>query len=126
MKLIPAIDEFLTHLRLERDASPKTTEQYAFHLFRLACHMMPGLAEEKVDDNRASSKTLYLDTSIDRRELRERQRILSLRHPAMIEDLSREDIRDFRIALHDQHLSITTVNAHIISIRSFLKYLKKA
>jgi site-specific recombinase XerD len=126
MKILLAIDEFITHLRLERDASPRTVEQYSFHLFRFACFLMPKLETVTAAGESVSAKNLYLRSDLDRRELRARQRELAQDHSADIADIGREDIRDFRIALHDRGLSTKTVNAHVISLRSWLKYLRKA
>lgn len=42
-----------------------------------------------------------------------------------IEDIKKEDFDEWRLSLADRGLSIKTVNAHIITIRSWLKYLKK-
>jgi site-specific recombinase XerD len=42
-----------------------------------------------------------------------------------IESITKEDIDIWRLSLADSGLSVKTVNAHIITMRSFLKYLKK-
>jgi site-specific recombinase XerD len=42
-----------------------------------------------------------------------------------IESITKEDIDTWRLSLADSGLSVKTVNAHIITMRSFLKYLKK-
>ena len=42
-----------------------------------------------------------------------------------IEEITKEDFDDWRLSLSDSGLSVKTVNAHIITIRSWLKYLKK-
>jgi site-specific recombinase XerD len=42
-----------------------------------------------------------------------------------IESISKEDFDNWRLSLSDSGLSVKTVNAHIITIRSWLKYLKK-
>ena len=42
-----------------------------------------------------------------------------------IEGISKEDFDNWRLSLSDSGLSVKTVNAHIITIRSWLKYLKK-
>jgi site-specific recombinase XerD len=42
-----------------------------------------------------------------------------------IEQITKEDFDAWRLSLSDSGLSIKTVNAHIITIRSWLKYLKK-
>ena len=42
-----------------------------------------------------------------------------------IESITKEDFDLWRLSLADAGLSVKTVNAHIITIRSWLKYLKK-
>jgi integrase/recombinase XerD len=42
-----------------------------------------------------------------------------------IEQITKEDFDAWRLSLSDSGLSVKTVNAHIITIRSWLKYLKK-
>lgn len=42
-----------------------------------------------------------------------------------IEQITKEDFDTWRLSLADSGLSVKTVNAHIITIRSWLKYLKK-
>lgn len=42
-----------------------------------------------------------------------------------IESITKEDFDAWRLSLSDSGLSVKTVNAHIITIRSWLKYLKK-
>jgi site-specific recombinase XerD len=42
-----------------------------------------------------------------------------------IEDIGRDDIDSFRLYLADSGLSVKTVNAYMITLRSWLKYLKK-
>jgi site-specific recombinase XerD len=45
--------------------------------------------------------------------------------PVDIESVKKEDIDAWRLELSDSGLTAKTVNAHIITIRSWLKYLKK-
>ncbi len=42
-----------------------------------------------------------------------------------VEDISKDDIDAFRLDLSKDELSVKTINAHIITFRSWLKYLKK-
>ncbi len=42
-----------------------------------------------------------------------------------IEAITKEDFDAWRLSLSDSGLSVKTVNAHIITMRSWLKYLKK-
>jgi site-specific recombinase XerD len=42
-----------------------------------------------------------------------------------VEQITREDIDNFRLDLSKDGLSVKSINAHIITFRSWLKYLKK-
>lgn len=42
-----------------------------------------------------------------------------------VENLTKKDFDNWRLSLSDSGLSTKTVNAHMITIRSWLKYLKK-
>jgi site-specific recombinase XerD len=42
-----------------------------------------------------------------------------------VEDIKKHDIDSFRLELSKDNLSTKTINAHIITYRSWLKYLKK-
>jgi site-specific recombinase XerD len=51
---------------------------------------------------------------------------LSKKYPeSNVEQITKEDFDTWRLSLSDSGLSTKTVNAHIITIRSWLKYLKK-
>jgi integrase/recombinase XerD len=51
---------------------------------------------------------------------------LSKKYPKpTIENITKNDFDAWRLSLADSWLSVKTVNAHIITIRSWLKYLKK-
>lgn len=41
MSIITAFDNFLIYLRLHKGRSPKTLEQYAFHIWRLIRWLEP-------------------------------------------------------------------------------------
>jgi site-specific recombinase XerD len=45
--------------------------------------------------------------------------------PIHIESVTKEDLDAWRLELSDSGLTSKTVNAHIITIRSWLKYMKK-
>ena len=45
--------------------------------------------------------------------------------PIEIESIKKDDIDAWRLDLADSGLSVKTVNAHIITLRSWFKYLKK-
>lgn len=46
-------------------------------------------------------------------------------HIPDISEIKKEDFDEWRLSLADSGLSTKTINAHIITIRSWLKYLKK-
>lgn len=79
------IDKFIYHLQYEKNASPKTIENYTLRLNRFIAHT--GDME--------------------------------------VEQLKRMHVLDYRMSLHQQWLSVKTINYHIVALRSFLKFLHK-
>lgn len=125
MPLIQAIHNFLVYLRLHKGRSRKTQEQYLFHLWRFTLWIL-GPKEEKTLKTHHISHML---PPLDRDEAKSwRSPLIDLareyREPT-IESITKEDIDTWRLSLADSGLSVKTVNAHIITMRSFLKYLKK-
>lgn len=125
MSIITALQNFLVYLRLHKGRSRKTQEQYLFHIWRFILWISPKsmrdrLSPLKIQDflppqDKDAAKNWHsplLDLS---REYRE----------PTIESIKKEDFDAWRLSLADSGLSIKTVNAHIITIRSWLKYLKK-
>lgn len=122
MSLLTALSNFLVYLRLHKGRSRKTQEQYMFHIWRFIIWTIPAITNENIsihdflpplDKNLAKNwKSPLLDLWKKYKE-------------PLIEQITKEDYDDWRLSLADSGLSVKTVNAHIITIRSWLKYLKK-
>ncbi len=152
MNIITAFDNFLIYLRLHKGRSRKTQEQYAFHIWRFICFMIPVIATQEAiqvskkqkmdrfvprDDDTTNvfqSKTKPLSPTIflppmDKDAAKNWKspliELAKLYTEPKIEDIKKEDFDIWRLSLADSGLSVKTVNAHIITIRSWLKYLKK-
>lgn len=122
MNPLIALSNFLIYLRLHKGRSRKTQEQYAFHILRfigwitrnpeiLALRprdILPPLTKDK--NHEWHSPLSWLAQAI--------------REP-LIESIAKDDIDLWRISLADSRLSIKTTNAHMITLRSWFKYLKK-
>ncbi len=133
MSLLTALSNFLVYLRLHKGRSRKTQEQYVFHIWRFICYMIPKLHPP------AKNQTAILPgehPSIhDFLPPVDKDAIKTWRSPLIelsrsypeptIEAITKEDFDAWRLSLSDSGLSVKTVNAHIITMRSWLKYLKK-
>lgn len=153
MSLFTSLQNFLIYLRLHKGRSRRTQEQYAFHIWRFICWMIPevsslsfwrtkNLPETGADasyrqhnenknqetKNKPLSPLDFLPP-LDKEAVKTWKSPLielSKLHPEpTIESIKKEDFDSWRLSLADSWLSVKTVNAHIITIRSWLKYLKK-
>lgn len=138
MSLLTALSNYLIYLRLHKGRSRKTQEQYVFHIWRFICYMIPEIQYITLiplaiwEQNNEKIKII---SSIDLLPPIEKEAIKNWRSPLLdlakkfieptIEQISKEDFDTWRLSLSDSGLSVKTVNAHIITIRSWLKYLKK-
>ncbi len=123
MNIITALDNFLIYLRLHKGRSPKTLEQYAFHIWRLVRWLEPRWTRDLPE---WVSHFLFLPHKSEQsNEKHQMIRKLIVLFPAWIESVQKADIDAWRLELSDSGLTAKTVNAHIITIRSWLKYLKK-
>lgn len=125
MNVIESLEKFLTYLRLHKGRSMRTLEQYEFHLWRFFVYLDPRLAKD--DENiLRNHREIFLDTHPEKRgENRKFRAELKNRILIQVEDISKDDIDAFRLDLSKDDLSVKTINAHIITFRSWLKYLKK-
>lgn len=161
MSILTSLQNFLVYLRLHKWRSRKTQEQYAFHIWRFICWMVPVIAKhEAIQASEKQSMDHFPSTSSGRTQPRDdetknesrktnheklsptlflppldREAVKNWKSPLIdlakvypeptIEDIKKEDFDAWRLSLADSWLSVKTVNAHIITIRSWLKYLKK-
>jgi site-specific recombinase XerD len=99
----------------------RTLEQYEFHIWRFFCFLDPRLGEEEI-----SHREIWLDiTPANRMENRMKRKELINKYVFQVEDIKKEDINEFRLNLSKDTLSVKSINAYIITFRSWLKYLKK-
>ena len=121
MQALQALENFLTYLRLHKGRSMRTLEQYEFHIWRLLSFLEPRLPEEE-----SNHREVWLDIHPENRMENRRTRIeLKKKYILEVEEITKEDIDAFRLDLSKDNLSIKSINAHIITYRSWLKYLKK-
>jgi site-specific recombinase XerD len=71
-------------------------------------------------------REVFLDLSSEKRmENRMIRKNLAIKYLFEVEQITKEDINAFRLDLSKDKLSVKSINAHIITFRSWLKYLKK-
>lgn len=150
MSLLTALSNFLVYLRLHKGRSRKTQEQYVFHIWRFICYMIPEVSVIPGLTRNLDSEYLTNPRFLHTQEWQKQPKLISIhdflppldkelikswRSPLgelardfpepIIEQITKEDFDAWRLSLSDSGLSVKTVNAHIITIRSWLKYLKK-
>lgn len=155
MSLFTSLQNFLIYLRLHKGRSRRTQEQYAFHIWRFICWIVPeasslsfwgtkDLLETGIDASyRQHDKTKNESRKTNHEKLSpldflpplDKEAVKTWKSPLIelarafptptIEEIKKEDFDTWRLSLADSGLSVKTVNAHIITIRSWLKYLKK-
>jgi site-specific recombinase XerD len=122
MSLSNALYDFLVYLRLHKGRSRKTQEQYMFHIWRFIVWTLPEIQSEEVSIHDFLPP---LDKDLVKHW---KSPLLDLwkKYPKpSIEEITKDDFDNWRLSLSDSGLSVKTVNAHIITIRSWLKYMKK-
>jgi site-specific recombinase XerD len=122
MHALLALENFLTYLRLHKGRSMRTVEQYEFHIWRFLSFLEPKLREESIHH-----REVYLDLQTEKRsENRHIRDELKKKYPLLaVEQIQKEDIDAFRLDLSKDGLSVKSINAHVITFRSWFKYLKK-
>lgn len=133
MNIVTALNDFLVYLRLHKGRSRKTQEQYAFHIWRFITWAHPELITEleiqlttKDNEKPHISPALFLPPEVQKS--RWQSPLLTLaqnKNIPKIEKIKKQDFDEWRLMLSDSGLSTKTVNAHVITMRSWLKYLKK-
>lgn len=122
MNIIEALQKFVIYLKINRNASPKTIEQYSFHLFKFIQYLDFELTKN------LDFKQIFLSFPTNPALIKQKKTILNeliSNFDWKIEDIDLEIINNFRFSLSETDLNIKTVNAYMISLRTFFKYLKK-
>lgn len=112
----------MIYLRINRNSSPKTLEQYIFHLFKFIQYLDFELTKN------LNFKQIFLLFPTNPALIKQKKAILNeliSNFDWKIEDIDLEIINNFRFSLSETDLNIKTVNAYMISLRTFFKYLKK-
>lgn len=126
MNLIRAIDAFLIYLRINKNASPKTIEQYERHLAKLLFYLVPDISV--FDGKNVKHELIFLESPEDpikRYEKNVLKRFLLDNCHLELENVKIDDLNEFRLYIAEKWLSIKTVNAYMITFRSFFKFCHK-
>ncbi len=122
MNLIEALQKFIVWLRISKNASPRTLEQYVFHIWKLIQYLNIELTKN------IDYKFLFLQSPTAPDLIRLKKRYaddLISWFDWKIEELDMDILNNFRFSLSETDLSIKTVNAYMITLRTFFKYLRK-
>ena len=122
MELIKAVEKFIIWLKINRNASIKTIEQYEFHIYKFLCYLNPEI--EKMIDH----KLVFISSPLEPKIIKERNDQKKLLYELIdwkLKDIDLDIVNNFRFQLSQKDLDIKTVNAYMISLRTFFKYIKK-
>ncbi len=103
MKYISALEEFITYLRLHRNASPKTIEQYELHIWKFLEFVDPKTTGHP--DLDLPHHAIFVETSEDpEKRAKKMQTKMFLRGLCRleIENVNLEDLNEFRLFLADK------------------------
>ena len=127
MNFIRAIDEFLIYIRIHKNLSPKTVEQYERHLVKFLWYLVPEISE--FEWKRVNHELIFLESpedSVKRTEKNVLKRFFLDNCPLELSNVKISDLNEFRLYIAEKWLSIKTVNAYMITFRSFFKFCRKS
>ncbi len=125
LSFFQAIEKFNLYLRINRNSSSKTIEQYCFHLFSFLKFFHRDIASSL---ETLEFRAIFLEIpSVSEKMIKKQQQTDFCKKylTTKLSDITLDVINSFRLYLSQKNLWIKTVNAYMISIRSFCKYLKK-
>ena len=125
ISLFQAIEKFIIYLKVHRNASDRTIEQYTFHLFAFLKFFHMDIAEVL---QKLEFRLIFIKVPQNSQESNKKQQQIDFCRKYLTTEISKitiDDINTFRFRLSQKNLWIKTVNAYMISVRSFLKFLKK-
>ena len=123
MTLLKALSDFLIYLRIHKQSSDKTLEQYGRHILALAQHLYADYPQNC--DIRVFQELQVWKYPKDSEKHSQLTHFLRTSDTAKISEISLDDVNAFRFHLANQDISLKTVTMYMISIRAFWKYLKK-
>lgn len=127
MNFIRAIDEFLIYIRIHKNLSPKTVEQYERHLVKFLWYLVPEISE--FEWKPIDHELIFLESPEDsekRLEKNKYKRFLLDNCPLELKNIKISDLNEFRLYIAEKWLSIKTINAYMITFRSFFKFCRKS
>ncbi|MDD2487060.1 MAG: tyrosine-type recombinase/integrase [Candidatus Gracilibacteria bacterium] len=122
MELIKAVEKFIIWLKINRNASIKTIEQYEFHIYKFLSYLNPEI------ESKINHRLVFIDSPTEPKLIKERndqKKILYGLIDWKLKDIDIDIVNNFRFQLSQKDLDIKTVNAYMISLRTFFKYIKK-
>lgn len=122
-----AAERFLTYLRVFKNASPKTVEQYARHVSALLAWYHPDSQTawgEKVDYVRILLEAPPTEAKAKAAHSALLQHVRGLSRKTL-KSVTLDEITGFRLHKAQQGVSIETVNAYMITLRAFFRYCSK-
>ncbi|EKD66052.1 MAG: hypothetical protein ACD_49C00067G0038 [uncultured bacterium (gcode 4)] len=125
MELTKAVEKFITYLKINRNSSPKTIEQYEFHLFKFLAYLNPEIEKQ------INHKLVFISSPTNPTEIRQRNEQKKILYELIdwdLKDIDIDLINNFRFSLNEKNiktLNIKTINAYMITLRAFFKYIKK-
>jgi site-specific recombinase XerD len=126
MNFVRAIDEFLIYIRINKNLSPRTVEQYERHLVKFLWYLVPEISE--FEWKPTDHELVFLESpedSLKRAKKNEIKCFLLDKCPLELENVKISDLNEFRLHIAKKWLSIKTANAYMITIRAFLKFCRK-
>ncbi len=126
MNFVRTIDEFLIYIRIHRNLSPKTVEQYERHLVKFLFWIAPELSEFEWKPTK--HELVFLESPEDSAKRLQKnvlKRFLLDSCHLSLENIKISDLNEFRLYIAEKWLSIKTANAYMITFRAFLKFCRK-
>lgn len=119
MNIAQALQSFVQYLRVGKNASKKTVEQYSSHIWAFMGFMVP----ESVIG--MTVRETYLELIKNSPQKTHDKQSFLTKYPVSVESLKKSDFFEFRLFLEENGRSVTTINAYMVSIRVFLRFLHK-
>ena len=128
MSLFEAIEKFLMYLTITRGMSPRTVEQYGRHMWAFLCFTHPEIRKivpKGFDLARFFSSQVSIQPEASENASSEVLKQLEKMSWIRTDKIDQHICDHFRLSLAQGNISITTVNAYMISLRAFLHFCKK-
>lgn len=128
MSLFEAVQKFLMYLTVTRGMSPRTVEQYGRHMWAFLCFTHPEVRKivpKGFDLARFFSSQVSIQPEASENASSEVLKQLENMSWIQTTQIDQHICDHFRLSLAQGNISITTVNAYMISLRAFLHFCKK-